>query len=552
MSNNTRYLRTAVFTDESDLSVDEHRILNSFMALAEQSSDIVFGVSVLGNRFFYLNSAITAHLGYRVEEALDLPPRTFITETSINELRDLINRTIASQPGGSPELPIKPFQVQLLTRERRPIRAHISLVLMLQHDHRVETISGIARIDPDFMNSHEGASENEIRYRELFENIQVGCVVFDPVLDGKDFVVRDMNRAAESSENVRRQEVTGKSLQEVFPMAEKSGVLDVLVSVMHTGRGRFHSSPIVDGDSIAGWREHFIYQNPSGELVVLYEDVKNNSERGASLGKIENQYRVLCENIPDMVLRIDSSGAILYIKKDMESVVSGSVASGELCDIYSLPIGDEDRTALRSCLQRSFECRTVQNLNVMMSYGGISRPCTLRIAKETGNTAVVLISAAMDTQDKIQSVENVPPRISRARLLIMDDEDILLDIAKQMCIRLGIDADTVSNGTDAVKLYKTHFRTEEAYDAVLLDMTIAGGVGGVEAAAQMRQIDSNVKAVVMSGYSDHEVMGNPGKFGFVAIMSKPFRLSEFTKILKDVLPPEKFNPSPQVKLSSAE
>lgn len=542
MSNNTRYLRNAVFTDESDLTIDEHRILHSFMALAEQSSDIVFGISILGNRLFYLNSAITAHLGYRVEEAFVLSPRTFITEASMNDLCDQINRTIASQPVGSHLLPVKPFEVQLLTRERRPVCAQISLVLMLQPDNRVETVSGIARIDSDFMKIRDTTSENEIRYRELFENIQVGCIVFDPVSDGKDFIVRDMNRAAESSENVRRQEITGKSLREVFPMAGDSGVLDVLVSVMHTGRGRFHSTPIYDNDSIAGWREHFIYQNPSGELVVLYEDVKNNREMGDSLGEIENQYRVLCENIPDMVLRIDSSGAILYIKKDMECMVAGSVASGELCDIYSLPLRDEDHGALRNCLQRSFEHGTVQNLNVLMSYSEISYPCTIRIAKETENTAIVLIRVAMDTADKIQSVKNVPPRISRARVLIMDDEDILLDIAKQMCTRLGIDADTVSNGTDAVRMYSTHFRTDEAYDAVLLDMTIAGGVGGVEAAAQMLKIDSNVKAVVMSGYSDHEVMGNPGKFGFVAIMSKPFRLNEFTKILKDVLPPEKFNP----------
>jgi DNA-binding NtrC family response regulator len=117
----------------------------------------------------------------------------------------------------------------------------------------------------------------------------------------------------------------------------------------------------------------------------------------------------------------------------------------------------------------------------------------------------------------------------------MDDEEVLLDIARQMCRRLGLEAETVRHGTAAVDHYRTAFREGHPYDAVLLDMTIAGGSGGIETAAELHKIDPEVKCIVMSGYSDHEVMSDPGKFGFSAVISKPFRLNDFGRVLGEVL-----------------
>jgi DNA-binding NtrC family response regulator len=117
----------------------------------------------------------------------------------------------------------------------------------------------------------------------------------------------------------------------------------------------------------------------------------------------------------------------------------------------------------------------------------------------------------------------------------MDDEEILRDIASQMCRRLGLEVETASNGKDAIETYRNAFREGTPFDAVLLDMTIAGGIGGIETAAVLKKIDPEVKNVVMSGYADHEVMSDPDKFGFSAVLSKPFRLNEMSKVLGDVL-----------------
>ncbi len=128
-----------------------------------------------------------------------------------------------------------------------------------------------------------------------------------------------------------------------------------------------------------------------------------------------------------------------------------------------------------------------------------------------------------------------------ARILIMDDEEVLLDIASQICRRLGLEVTTATNGTEALEHYRGALRQGKPYDLVLLDMNITGGKGGIETAAALHKIDPRVKAVVMSGYSDHEVMVDPVKYGFSAVLEKPFRLQEFIRILETVIPSHKLS-----------
>ena len=144
--------------------------------------------------------------------------------------------------------------------------------------------------------------------------------------------------------------------------------------------------------------------------------------------------------------------------------------------------------------------------------------------------------------DKVQTTAPRSPivRSGPGRVLVMDDEEILLDIATQMCRRLGLEVATAGSCSEAVEKYSEEFRMGCPFDLVLLDLTIPGGSGGMETAVKLKKMDPEVKAVAMSGYTDHEVMTDPSKFGFAAILTKPFRLSEFGTVLKSILPPEKF------------
>jgi CheY-like chemotaxis protein len=128
----------------------------------------------------------------------------------------------------------------------------------------------------------------------------------------------------------------------------------------------------------------------------------------------------------------------------------------------------------------------------------------------------------------------------QGKILIMDDEDILIDIAAQIGKRMGLIVESAKTGEEAIEIYRKALELGCPHDAILLDMTIAGGMGGLEASQVLHTINPDISTIVMSGYSDHEVMAAPDKYGFKGVISKPFRLTEFGKVLRELIPAEKF------------
>lgn len=116
-------------------------------------------------------------------------------------------------------------------------------------------------------------TESEGRFRQLFEHSSSGVAVFEPFEDGKDFIFRDINRAVERIEGVKRQEVLGKKVTEVFPGIMEFGLLDVFRKVWQTGQSARHPVSFYSDSRLSGWRETSVYKLPSGEIVAVYDDL---------------------------------------------------------------------------------------------------------------------------------------------------------------------------------------------------------------------------------------------------------------------------------------
>jgi PAS domain S-box-containing protein len=119
----------------------------------------------------------------------------------------------------------------------------------------------------------------ERRFRDLFDNMNSGVAVLQPVNDGSDFVITDYNRAAERIDGLERKAVVGRPLTEVFPGCEDCGLLSVIRRVQASCQSERISEVLYSDDRISGWRQHSVYGLPSGEVVTLYDDI---SERKAT------------------------------------------------------------------------------------------------------------------------------------------------------------------------------------------------------------------------------------------------------------------------------
>ncbi len=100
---------------------------------------------------------------------------------------------------------------------------------------------------------------------------------------------------------------------------------------------------------------------------------------------------------------------------------------------------------------------------------------------------------------------------------------------------LGYEVEYAQDGVEAVNLYKKHLDSTEPYAAVLMDLTVPGGMGGKEAMVILRELDKDVKGIVSSGYSNDPIMADYKSFGFRGIIGKPYKLAELRRVLEEVI-----------------
>jgi two-component system, cell cycle sensor histidine kinase and response regulator CckA len=127
------------------------------------------------------------------------------------------------------------------------------------------------------------------------------------------------------------------------------------------------------------------------------------------------------------------------------------------------------------------------------------------------------------------------PRKGVGRVLLMDDEAIVRAVAQEMLAHLGYEVVVAREGQEAVCRFGEALEDGRPFDLVILDLTVAGGMGGEEAVRRLREIDPRVKAVVSSGYNESPVMADFESYGFSGVIPKPYRLADLASRVQDVL-----------------
>jgi signal transduction histidine kinase/ActR/RegA family two-component response regulator len=121
------------------------------------------------------------------------------------------------------------------------------------------------------------------------------------------------------------------------------------------------------------------------------------------------------------------------------------------------------------------------------------------------------------------------------RLLVMDDEEDIRNLLKAVLTSLGYEVQTARDGAEAIALYEGAKAAGKGFDAVLLDLTVSGGMGGLETAARLKELDPSSKLIVSSGYSDAPVMSEFAAYGFEAVIPKPWTVNQISEVFRSVL-----------------
>ncbi len=137
------------------------------------------------------------------------------------------------------------------------------------------------------------------------------------------------------------------------------------------------------------------------------------------------------------------------------------------------------------------------------------------------------------SEGKASEIENpsIVSGFGEGKILLMDDDDQVLKVTEKLLSRMGYEVHCSRDGAQAFERFVRAMDDGAPFDLIILDLTIQGGLGGKATMEAIRQLDKNVKAIVASGYSENQVMAEYKKYGFTAVVKKPFKLDELSQII---------------------
>lgn len=152
-----------------------------------------------------------------------------------------------------------------------------------------------------------------------------------------------------------------------------------------------------------------------------------------------------------------------------------------------------------------------------------------------GATFHVFLPASREGLLSTEADEEEKDYKGTGRILVMDDKQSVRRIVRKILEKIGYTVVGARNGQEALSIFSEGQDSTQPFKAVILDLTVPGGMGGRETVQELRKKDPSVVVVAASGYSDDPIMSDPSKYGFTGSIAKPYTIGELVKLLSTLL-----------------
>jgi len=182
----------------------------------------------------------------------------------------------------------------------------------------------------------------QAKLQVLLDNVSSGVAVYCAINDGSDFVFVDFNQAAEEIEQIKKEDVIGRCVTDVFPGVKDFGLLDVFRRVWKTGTAEQHPVSVYSDDRIAGWRQNRVYRLPSGEIVAIYDDVTQNERSELAARMSEQCFRAIADYTYGWEVWVAPTGRVLWTNPAVHRVTGYTPKELNAMLDYPAPLMHED------------------------------------------------------------------------------------------------------------------------------------------------------------------------------------------------------------------
>jgi PAS domain S-box-containing protein len=178
------------------------------------------------------------------------------------------------------------------------------------------------------------------KFFELFNNSKNGVAIYTAIGDGEDFIFVDVNKAVERIEQIRKEDLIGKRVSEIFSGVKDFGLFDVFQRVFKTGKAEDYKMAFYKDDRVSGWRDNRVYKLDSGEIVAVYSDATDQKIADEEARK----FKTIADNSLYGICITDTNGIITYTNKYFAEIHGYKKKDLIALDISLLLDSDQYRT----------------------------------------------------------------------------------------------------------------------------------------------------------------------------------------------------------------
>lgn len=499
-----------------------------YRLLADEASDVIWKLDS-NYRFTYISPADERLRGYRSDEVIGRHVFEFLSADGIAILKKIAQQRMEAEQQGI-LTGNTTFEAQHLCKDGRWIWVEISSSPKRDSDGKVTGFHGISR---EITERKE--RENELLKIEKMESL--GALAGGIAHDFNNILTGIMGNISFAKMFLDAEHKSYKPLTEAERASLRAGAL--ANQLLTFARGGEPVKKIVSLKQLL---------NETVSLVLRGSNVKGIIEIPEAIHSIEADEGQVVQVFHNIIINATQAmpgGGTLIITGENENLEGANSLNLPEGIYVRLSFTDQGCGISDADLKKIFDPYfTTKSSGTGLGLASVHSIVNrhgghIGVRSTTGNGTTFTIYLP-STGEAYGTEQTCPPAPSTGvhpggSVLIMDDEEIIRDMATEILGFLGYQAIACEDGSEAVARYKAAKESGATVSAVIMDLTIPGGMGGKEAAAQILAIDPNACLIVSSGYSSDPIMSDYAAYGFSGAITKPYNITEFEQLLSSML-----------------
>jgi len=480
----------------------------------------IYEVDLTTGKFISVNDAMCEYTGYTKEEFFNLIMWDLLKDESKEKVLERIDKMLKGEP--VPEI----AEYKITAKNGRELCILVNTKIEYENDQPVRTTT----IAHDI--TEKKKLEQELLKAQKLESL--GVLAGGIAHDFNNFLSGIMGNISLAKLEVDRGEDIMESLDEALRVASRASALTRQLLVFSKG-----GAPVKKTASISEvLRDSTVFALRGSKVKCEFSIAEDLWPLRVDLG----QFSQVIHNLALNAVQAMPQGGTIRLHACNATLEALSGLPLEAGRYVKISMQDEGLGIPQEHLAKVFDPYFTtkhkgSGLGLSMTYTTIhAHDGYIALESEMGKGTKFRIYMPASNEELVESVDRAAQlRKGEGKILVMDDEETIRNVTEKILTELGYEARCASDGAETIALYQDAARSGRPFDAVIMDLTIPGGMGGKEAIRQLLSIDPKVTAIVSSGYSNDPIMSDFEKYGFRGVATKPYRIEKLSWVLHDVL-----------------